>query len=130
MPLVLSGTDPLFDRRLQYSLSVVAHATQNPDENDNLSDTEQYDFRVAQGLAPQPLSKAALVQDIGPGTVVTSVTVQKGKVIATGTAPSDVLDKVGNDGRFGKRYGLQWEGGQYSNPNSADVQTFRLTFTR
>jgi beta-lactamase regulating signal transducer with metallopeptidase domain len=111
--LNFAGNDPSFNRTLPYTFLVVAL-----DRNgEKVSESDQFAFKPLNALAPEPLTKAALAQALGPGFVVKSIQSQKDQIIATVLTPPNaewtlaMTQAIQNSGR---QFGL----GSYAGSSS------------
>lgn len=112
--LDFAGTDPVFNRTYPYTLTVQAM-----DRNgEQVSASDQYAFKPMNALAPQPLTKAALAQALGPGFTVVSIQPQKDKVVVNAITPANLHWSFAKDQALegsGRRFGFSF-GGWSSKP--------------
>ncbi len=132
--LNFAGLDPVFNRT--YSYSVVVQAQDRGGET--LSHSDQCCFKPLNALAPQPLTKTALAQALGPGFVVQSLQLQTNQVIAIVQTPANVQWTFGTNQRIeasGRRFGLSdyvgWSSAPGISMNEANpANTMRITYQK
>ena len=128
--LDFAGTDPVFNRALPYTLTVMALDR----DGETISQSDQFHFQPWNALAPQPLTKAALARELGPGFTVTSIQYLKDEVVVNAITPANFQYSAQTDiiGDAGRLFGLTsggWSaqpGLNMDGPNSA--QPIKITF--
>lgn len=138
MSIRLNGTGrensnaPLFDRAKVYQCIVNAFRS-SYGHSTLLNASRTFYFSPTNAVAPLALTPAAVAQQFGAGTVVTSITDKNGIVTISGTAPNHILLAMDGQDTFaivGKLFGLTWEKAACGPVTGAKQGSFQATYYR